>query len=146
MLNLGSIVIVSYNLMLSYVPEVNIDPRLKPYYDYTMTTIKQRCTERQYNNTRRITIQFEKMKLPVIGECLHNLFGSYKININEEYWEEATYVERKELFLHESTHCIFLVGHSDNPLNYMYPYLNQMSEQELDRQFNELLTQKCGGK
>lgn len=121
-----------------------IDPKLQPYHDLYMYQVNSKCNSDQYVFPRNLEVKFtNRFEYPIVGMCSYNYFGTHVIEIDESFWFWATYNDRQTLMEHEFTHCYFHVGHSKDPLNYMFPSIVKLSEDELFKQVDEFLGEHC---
>lgn len=119
-----------------------IDPELEPYYTEVLVFIKNKCTEKQYNNTELFNVKFGELKDKDIGMCLRGLVA-YKIIIDPRYWNRCDTNTRFQLVAHEMMHCLLHIEHSIDRNDFMFPTLKYMSKLEVIDQLNSYLDYKC---
>ena len=127
----------------SYIPKLNINKELKPYYNWYKVLAEKNCAPEKYNHPRVFDIVFADLNYPTIGICSFNYFGSFKIQIDRSYWKYASPEKKLSLLAHENTHCWFSVEHVSDPHNYMAPVISFLSEEELTKQVNTFMKEKC---
>lgn len=131
-------------LLVNCAPTRRIDPELIPYDLAFDDVVSQYCDKTQYNyNPLQVSIEFDNLDYPTLGYCSVNHMGSYSIRIDRTAWDRFSPEERKQLISHEKTHCLFRVGHSIDPTNYMFAYFSKMEDNELDRQIILFLKAEC---
>lgn len=131
--------------LLTFVPFTYISKDVKPQYDDVMTIVKAQCNEKEYNHPPQILVRLANLPYPELGVCSFEP-GGFTILFDKSYWNKSDPDMKFELMCHELTHCLFNLGHVDNPYNYMYMGLNErnvLSRDETIVQFNEVLKDKC---
>lgn len=124
------------------LPYQHIDVDLSPFMTKFDNTIEAKCNKFQYYKPNKRLIVFKDLTYPLIGLCTNTILF-YKIEISSSWWKYANPDDRKQLIYHEGTHCAFWEGHSSNPFNYMYAYQVSLSDEEIDRQFDEMIRKHC---
>lgn len=89
-----------------------IEPEVLPYLEvYNQYKIEYLGQEFDYG----VNVFFEDLKDNRIGECKKFSDGYRKINIDFEFWERASGLDREVLVLHELGHCDLGLGHTEGP-------------------------------
>lgn len=79
-----------------------IDPELQPFVDDYIDRAKAAGIEFKHS----VTVGFKTINRgPVIGSCLRD-DNFHEIDIDESFWEEATFRRQRALIFHELTHCL----------------------------------------
>ncbi len=91
--------------------EIRVDPELQIYLDSFIADSKGMVLK---SDMTRIGIKIKKYKKDndAIGTCY---IYNGKITISEEWWERATFLEKKEVIFHELGHCVLLRPHTSPP-------------------------------
>lgn len=99
-----------------------------------------------------IPIYFTSFDSSVIGMC-YGFLGPYflkSIDLDKEYWDNASFYQKEELLFHELGHCILNRMHDDrmipsgfpHPYSIMYPYTFYQYQYHRDYYIEELFKSK----
>ena len=123
----------------------DVDPRIKPYYDEVLNIIKSKCNDDQYKH-EGFKIKLGKVvdDNETVGICTTYIYSNkFNIDLDEQYWNNVNDLTRFHLFLHEAAHCFLDIDHVEDNKHFMYYRLEYISKEELYKQFNEILEDKC---
>lgn len=148
---LSKIIIAVGILISAYAlrPERNIDKELKPAHDRYMFFVENICKKGQYFYPLKVNVIYgdlqedKKKHLRTVGECYYDPPIRFKIVIDREYYKDAPQLEQFQLMAHEMRHCLFGVDHSQDPNNYMYYKMPDITLDELERQIIADLETSC---
>lgn len=116
---------------------------LEPYKEEVLAIIQEHCNMFQYNNPIDQFLYFKRLNDGVVAQCLYSPFF-YTIEVDPDYWKHMTEDERFQTMAHEMTHCTLLLQHVDNPYNYMYYRMVDISKKEVIKQLEKNLKDSCG--
>ena len=148
---LYTIILLTISLVFTLVPFHYIHPEVRPYYEETMEIVNHYCEKDQINLPNRTTIGFINDRLQSnedgdteVATC-YLLPGGWSIQFNANHWRRLSNDDRKQLVLHEMTHCLFKIGHVADPNHYMYYTTTKrvLTRSEVDEQFREVLLNVC---
>lgn len=123
--------------------KISVDSEFQPYYNEYMTIVKENCNSSQYVTPRQLEIKFADLEYPEIGVCKFNYFGRHIIEIDKKFWNRSNNDNRFNLMFHEQTHCVFHVGHTPDPNNFMYAALNYLTISQVNEQLKQFLKEHC---
>lgn len=121
-----------------------IDPKLQSFYDEFQEEVRG-CPAHKLSMAPKVYIKFKERLYEAVGQCT-NALAWYSIEVDKRYWESLDYNGRYSLMMHELTHCVLKMGHTDyNNLHYM----NSFHETSLDftevkSQMRKIIKQVCG--
>jgi len=72
--------------------------------------------EQMYDIDVTVSVQMAKLAPPQLGVCYYAGRNNSTVNlvqIDEEYWDRATDIEKEFLIYHELGHCVFGLKHND---------------------------------
>jgi hypothetical protein len=109
-----------------------------------------------YNVPANIEIKFADLEIMIAGVCYSygNSHEDNYIEIDRDYFDMYSNIEREELIFHELGHCIFNRDHTTErmmyksysvPISIMYPYMfggSWFYEQNLTHYYDELVKGK----
>lgn len=124
------------------LPYEKIDVNLSPFVYQFDAKVESKCNKLQYYRPMKRTIIFHELNYPIIGLCTNTLLY-YKIQVNPEWWATANDDDRYQLIAHESTHCMFFEGHTEDPTNYMAAIYAYIPKIELDKQVDNMIAKHC---
>jgi len=131
-------------ILFMMIPIQHVTPDLKPYHDPIIKYVEEHCSQHHYFHPLKTFIRFNKLPSPIIGLCRVAPL-EYIIDIDPQYWNNTSEDLRWELMLHEMSHCIFRLDHTDDPDNYMYPELVDMKKEKAWQQFENNVSYLCEG-
>lgn len=108
-------------------PYKSFDKQVTSYYNEFMSYVYSSCELNEYHHPSQIVIGFTTL-LPksTVGICFRGPI-SYRIYLLKDYWDKSNDIVRYGLIMHELSHCVLYMTHSDDPTNYMYPYTSGFS-------------------
>lgn len=131
----------SFALFTFVIKESFVDADLKDEFNKELVYMQNNCSK-TIKLPKTFVVQFGKTN-DAIGYCQHYLNG-FRIVISPWYWNRyLNKLGRHQLLLHEMMHCIFKVGHKEDPNHFMAPEYEYIKPIELDRQVKELLKEVC---
>lgn len=143
-LNILGIALIVYLVF----PYKSVSPEFKPYYNEFMGYVQNKCTEKQYNNPYKIIIDTNSFITgDIVGVCLRSIY-SYRIYIKTDFWKTANDIAKYGVIMHELTHCVLRMDHSEDPNNYMYPYydVSIKSIEQVKQQLMVNINNTCNSK
>lgn len=108
-----------------------------------MNIVNQFCKPSQYWYPKRVRIYITDLKDPTIGLCSFSYPSAFDITIDRSEFSKFSVPERFQLVAHEMRHCLFRVGHSDDPNNYMAPEFIHIDKDVLAEQVVEDIANSC---
>lgn len=123
-----------------------VDDDLKPYVQNYKEHLQTYCKNNKYNTTRRYLItkvnkeDFEKPTW--IGVCKKQLNG-FTIEIQTEFFENASDEDRQQLINHELSHCMLNKEHVQDVSNYMFETFIQRPKDEYEAQLIKDMKDEC---
>lgn len=127
-----------------YFHDLGVDNDFKPYvaeYNYLYSSIcKDASTRRNYILSVRYSNDNESDG--TIGYCRFLVLKN-TVRFDENWWNSANSLQRKQLVYHELTHCYLGITHSFDSSNYMYPFIHNMRDDILVEQTKETLDRIC---
>jgi hypothetical protein len=134
-------------VMLPITPLIAItttkNETLMDYYNKTLGVVAQYCDKTKYFNPNLITVNFDNLSEDILGECRLQLNG-YTLMFDKKKWTNLSESDKNQLMIHEVTHCIFGMGHVNDPTHYMNPFMMYLDSSVVDAQFRALLIERCG--
>jgi hypothetical protein len=144
---LYAIRVVSLLLVIFFaIPTKQVDSELEPYYTEVMNVIKEECPSLKV--PRRIKVLLTNEDLSpfgnpfTVGIC-YFMGGQFKVLIKESYFYNSIEQEKFALVAHELTHCVLGYMHSDDPSDFMYPYIDYIPKQRVIEQLKEKTRKRC---
>lgn len=110
-------ILLLVELLCVFKPAREIDNELGPYVSNYLDLVKEECP--RVSLPRQVIIKFSKLPSGVMAWCVPRPAG-FKIEINEETWGFETVEGRYSLVVHELSHCVLGLPHSQDEYNYMY--------------------------
>ena len=99
------------------IEELNIDAALQPYFDKFVEEGFLRGQEIDLTAKRIEGFIVEIEEEDVAGQCSYSSSSTRKVNIDINYWNRATDLEKEFVVFHELGHCYLERSHSDNQEN-----------------------------
>ncbi len=140
-------IVIAIQLVVGMRVLSNKDDALMPYYNETLSIVRERCTPDQYFFPKIQGIRFYNAPEDSgeIAICESNKLG-FRIGFDRASWAAASEADRKQVMAHEVVHCLFNQDHVQDAENFMAPYFARMDEAVLLKQLDEYLSNKCGPK
>lgn len=140
---------ILYSLCIGYIlsavrPIYYVDPELQPYLDYVNSYVNKYCGGKKRFDPLQQTIKFgELSNSNAVAVCKSNRITNYELVFNKVYWDYMDESERKQVFAHELFHAIYYEPHNEDPNHFMYAYMNYIKEEDLGKQLEAYLKEKC---
>lgn len=99
------------------VEELFIDEALQPYFDRFIAEGTNRGYEIDLTTKKIEGFLLDIQEDDVAGQCSYSPTSTRKVNIDINYWENATDLEREFVVFHELGHCYLEREHSDVRIN-----------------------------
>ena len=99
------------------VEELNIDAELQPYFDRFITEGANRGEEIDLVAKRIEGFLIDIEEADVAGQCSYSSSSTRKVNIDINYWNRATDLEKEFVIFHELGHCYLDRSHLDEAEN-----------------------------
>lgn len=131
-------------LISQFIPYKTIDPTLYPYKQEFLTIVNEHCSYFQYFHPIQEAMYFDDLQNGMCAYSLSNRLSKLNVVVNIRYWNNATDDMKYSTMMHEFSHGYLEAKHSDNPLNYMWPYENYLPKELVKAQLIEALILKCG--
>lgn len=119
-----------------------VNPQLKPLTNEIFSIVNQYCKPGQYYNPRHTFVYFKKLKEPIVGQCGMGI-QRYSIVLDPPYWNYYNINDKFQLLVHEFSHCILFKNHVDDPKNYMYYSMVNLTKEQIKEQFIKDLKEHC---
>lgn len=99
------------------VEELNIDAELQPYFDRFVEegTLRGLAIDLTAKRIEGFLLEIEEQD--VAGQCSYSSSSTRKVNIDIDYWNRATELEKEFVVFHELGHCYLERSHSDAQQN-----------------------------
>ena len=137
-------IVFYYQLNMLFVLFPYRNKALDVQFKEILTVVEKHCDKPQYYLPSNITIKFDALQGEEIAYCQRKVAG-FELAFDRYFWTSVLDpVDRKQVMMHEMTHCLFNQDHVSDPNHYMAPYFKHFSEEELNRQFLQYLQVKCG--
>jgi len=99
------------------VEELNIDAELQPYFDRFIAEGASRGEEIDLVAKRIEGFLLDIEEEDVAGQCSYSSSSTRKVNIDINYWNRATDLEKEFVVFHELGHCYLERSHLDEEAN-----------------------------
>lgn len=129
-------------IYIYFIPYSHTNQILIPYTNAVMKIVNTYCTKSEYNNPLHEYIYFSKLSQDDIGQCGFG-YNKFTIKIDSKFWFRASEDERYETVFHEMYHCLFGKEHVDNPKNYMFYRIANLSKETVTQQFTDDVKKIC---
>jgi len=144
MLRLIRNVLLGALIYVYLIPFTHTNEILTPYTNKVLAIVNTYCTKDQYSNPLHEYIYFAKLPPEEVGECGYG-YNKFIIKIDRKFWFKANEDERHEVIFHEMYHCLFKKDHVDNPYNYMYYRMTNLTKEVIIQQFTDDVKRICKG-
>ena len=95
------------------VEELNIDAALQPYFDRFVAEGINRGLAIDLGAKRIEGFLLDIEEEDVAGQCSYSTSSTRKVNIDIDYWNSATDLEKEFVVFHELGHCYLERSHED---------------------------------
>lgn len=121
-------------ILIIGTPVQYVDESLINYYKKFVSIVKKECPSLELPN--QLIIETGNLSDDNIGVCVTFSFRKH-ITIDKFYWLTSNEQSKKQLMYHELTHCVLGLHHIESELNYMNPYIIEISEEALEEQLKQ---------
>lgn len=97
-----------------------VDSEFKPYIqDYkSIINFRKSINKKTYDQRiSKLSVSFDKLEYPVIGQCHWLMNGEFEIQIDRTWWSYSSPISRKFLVYHELEHCVRFRMHTHTKTN-----------------------------
>ena len=108
-----SFILLSCSEETSFVLEEEVDAAFIPFFDRFQTEASMRGIEVDWA-VEKINASLVSIEDVVVGQCLTYANDNREINIDREYWNKSTEVDKEYLIFHELGHCILRRSHLED--------------------------------
>lgn len=134
---------LSFYIIGLLIPYNIVDPELNKYDLIFNEYLNKYCPSKKYLHPIQKGIYFGELRPGAMAVCQTNGFSKMTIIYDIDVWNSIQESERFSTAMHESVHCYFTMGHSDDPAHFMYPTENYLSKEVIEEQLIALIKERC---
>jgi hypothetical protein len=132
-----------FQIISILIPYKIVDPGLVKYDQEFHSYLNEHCPSKKYLNPIQKSIYFSDLAPGVMGVCQTNGLTKFTIVYDVNVWYNITEDQRFSTSMHESVHCYFNRGHSEDPGHFMYKEENHLPKDIVINQLVELIKEQC---
>lgn len=137
-------IIFIYACYFNPLPTQTVDEPVKPYLNEFISLGNEICPAKIAEHPT-YTIHIEPLAPEIAGVCTR-LYFRFTISFNSLHWNKYSEDDKYQLIAHEASHCFFGINHSDDPYNYMYYAMNNLTKPLVIEQVKKNMRLHCGDK
>lgn len=120
-----------------------VDKEFQSINNYFMGEVTKYCKPDDYFYPNKTSIMFSNLPKGMLGVCARNMIQWEIMLDRTEWYNEEEYQVRFSTLIHELTHCVLKLDHSDDPSHYMYYSESGIPEIVVKQQLELILRERC---